>query len=476
MKKYILNNKIWIFISIIFILNIILKIIFLKDNDLAGDEPFTVFNSQGSLHDISSMLKDENNPPLHFFLIHFWIKIFGISTFAVRFPSLIFSSFTVIYLFIFGNKYYNFKTGVLAAILFTLSSFQFYFSHEARVYSLMGFLIIASLYYFISLLIDHNFKRNLILLTIVNILLIYSHYFGIFLIIIEFLSVLFFHEYRKKIKPYLLSLAVCIIAFAPILIIFYYRLGTSINNGTWVSKPHFNDSYFKFKGFVNSPVNAVATISILIVSLILWTIKDKKVNSATKPVLLVFPGLFIAMFFVSYWIPMFIDRYLISCSIGLILIIAISIGILTENKKLKFIIPVMALGLYLPGFSLNPKNNEDIDKAAEYIKSVKDSKTVVIICPPWSKNGFTYYYNRSFFQAYKNMDKMLENDNILPVYNYNNIDTNLINNANKVLFFDNWADIVDPDKTIFNGISKKMNLADTKSFYKILKVYVFIKN
>ena len=46
---------------IFFLLNFFLKIIYLDNRDIAGDEPFTLFYAQKSLGGIIEMLKSENN-------------------------------------------------------------------------------------------------------------------------------------------------------------------------------------------------------------------------------------------------------------------------------------------------------------------------------------------------------------------------------------------------------------------------------
>jgi mannosyltransferase len=75
----------WLIPVGLLVLNFILKLLFLGRNDIALDEPFTVFWAQVEFPALFEMLKTENNPPLFFLLLHFWIKIFGISAFSVRF-------------------------------------------------------------------------------------------------------------------------------------------------------------------------------------------------------------------------------------------------------------------------------------------------------------------------------------------------------------------------------------------------------
>ena len=50
---------------------------------IALDEPFSIFHSQQPIQEFWKIFEQGNNPPLHFLLLHVWIKLYGISAFAV---------------------------------------------------------------------------------------------------------------------------------------------------------------------------------------------------------------------------------------------------------------------------------------------------------------------------------------------------------------------------------------------------------
>src|SRR3989338_2125771 len=64
------------------------------------------------------------NAPLYWIILHFWIKIFGISEFSLRFPSLIFSFLSVILVFLLGKKLFGKQAGIIASIFIGLSPFH----------------------------------------------------------------------------------------------------------------------------------------------------------------------------------------------------------------------------------------------------------------------------------------------------------------------------------------------------------------
>ena len=52
-------------------LSFVLRLICLNCNDIALDEPFTLYWANKSVGEISALAMDENNPPLYFLIQHY---------------------------------------------------------------------------------------------------------------------------------------------------------------------------------------------------------------------------------------------------------------------------------------------------------------------------------------------------------------------------------------------------------------------
>ncbi|MFB0538269.1 MAG: glycosyltransferase family 39 protein [Anaerolineae bacterium] len=86
--------------------------------------------------------------PFYFIVLHFLIKLAGDSDFTLRFLSVIFGVLTVPLIYFMGKKLCrgHARVGLWAALLATFSPFYLWYSQEARMYTLLVFLGLLSVY------------------------------------------------------------------------------------------------------------------------------------------------------------------------------------------------------------------------------------------------------------------------------------------------------------------------------------------
>jgi hypothetical protein len=91
---------------------------------LGLDESFSLYIAQLEIPQIISLLSTGDNPPLWEIILHFWIKIAGISEKSIRLLPWLFNAATVLPIYFFGAELLKSKTiGIFASLLFILSKF-----------------------------------------------------------------------------------------------------------------------------------------------------------------------------------------------------------------------------------------------------------------------------------------------------------------------------------------------------------------
>ena len=108
----------YIFIISITILHAFTKFLFIGQESLYTDEPYSIFYAQQSLKAIYNQCLQDSNPPLYLFILHFWIKLFGISSVAAKSLSVVANIGTALLIIAFAKKYLNTTSLIIASIIF----------------------------------------------------------------------------------------------------------------------------------------------------------------------------------------------------------------------------------------------------------------------------------------------------------------------------------------------------------------------
>jgi len=484
LKKNKFNNLDFTIPFLLVILNLVLKFIFITTRDIALDEPFSIYFGQMDFKSIIQMLYNENNPPLHFFILHLFIKLFGIGALSVRLPSLIFSTLTALMIYKTGKRFFNLTTGIGASLIFTFSTMHIYFSHEARVYPLFSLLTICSLYLFLSIVENPDKKNNFIYLFLCNLLLVYGHYFGFFVLFIEVACLLFISNWKDIWKKLFVMMTLVAICYVPIILIFFHRLGVSTGNGTWVAKPGITELYGNLNRFLNDRTNTLVLIIIFIGSTIVMykqkilsaKINLLKSNINLKIVLIWFLAPYLIMFLVSYKFPMFIDRYILFTSIPFYITIAVVI----EHFFVKSTYSIIAFSLLIMSqlftMQLNPNNNRRLKELAMITKALKTDSTTTLIAPHYAFMGFCYYYNLEYFQQAPNTIKRLNEENIFPVSNAkdaNEILESRTNKKNPCIYIQAGSEFTDPKNEIFQLLKDHYKHDKVFHVFEIYDIHYF---
>lgn len=429
------------FALLIFFVNLILKLWFLSYNDLALDEPFTLFHSQKSFAGIFEMLRGENNPPLYFLFMKIWTSTFGIGTFAARFPSVVFSSLAAAMIYLTGRKFFNLRTGLIASLLFSFSNTHLFYAQDARVYALFFLLAVCSNYIFFCLQQTPGSKKLLISWIILNVLLLYSHFFGIVFVFFQLIAVLSLKQLRESLlKQTLWCCFALILLFSPYISILIQRFISTTGNTPWIQPPLWSDLYTMFWRFSNTPVNTVIMLALLFIGIYL-SFSRKKINNVVLTdkfrillFLLFIPFLFI--FFVSFKIPLFLDRYLIFVSLYYYLLVAISIDFLFPKKSWSTGIAMLLPLLMAFSYHFKSEKNRNVKELVEKVRTGTGENTAIYIYPEWFDLNFVYYYEKDWFTKPDETRSLLNDHHIYPILHPEDLDSNSLSSFKDVFLID----------------------------------------
>lgn len=112
-------------------------------SDLWLDEALTVHIARLPLGDIPDALRHDGHPPLFYFLLHGWMRVFGEGDVAVRSLSAAFSVAALPLAWVAGRRYGGRPAAVAALLVLGTSPFAIRYATEARMYSLVILLVLA---------------------------------------------------------------------------------------------------------------------------------------------------------------------------------------------------------------------------------------------------------------------------------------------------------------------------------------------
>jgi uncharacterized membrane protein len=183
---------------------------------LFDDEVYSVEVSRHGLGGILRTIQGtDTHPPLSYFVLHFWMQVFGTSEAAVRSLAAAWSLGTVVMIYLIGRLLWSSRVGLIAALLLAFSQFNVSYAHFARMYSMMGFLTALS-FYFLARLYIRPARRTAVWYVLASSALVYTHVWGVFLVISQSVPVSAIVVARRKESRRLLErwllLQACILA------------------------------------------------------------------------------------------------------------------------------------------------------------------------------------------------------------------------------------------------------------------------
>jgi uncharacterized membrane protein len=283
---------------------------------------------------LSYVLADIVHPPLFYLLLKLWIGVGGESLLWLKLLPVLTSVVTLVPFSLLCTelKLTAAETNI-ALFLVAVNAFLIQYAQELRMYSLVVFLTLWSLWLFVKLVkAEGRQKRILVGLFAVNLLLAYTHYFGWLVVGTEALYLLL--RKRRYFWLFAISVAGLVLCYAPwAYLVFQAVVAKGGRRNAGLEPGNLSDVIWHFATLHGTfDIRRTTLLGLILFGLpLLWltwrVLKRKQQASLALPVLFSFsfmPVIF-TFLFSSFVQPIWTDRYLIISAIPYIILIAVAV-------------------------------------------------------------------------------------------------------------------------------------------------------
>jgi len=399
------NYKHYVFLIITF--SVVIRCFSLKNRFFWCDEVSSVLTSRYSLEELLYHASFDVHPPFYYLLLHGWMMLFGDGMFATRALSVLFGVISVALTFKLVRLIANERMALLAGWFAAIMPMSVRYSQEARMYALLGCLVIASTIVLVLWLKQPGRHRYLVAYTLLMTLGFYTHYFMIFILLTHWLVLLILSlslsesvSYLKMPGWWLANLAIGI-AYIPWFMVLFnllehikeLRVGGDVG---WIAAVKWDDlpaMYWRF--FIGDYPDYYPDwlfyflpgfFFIFSCLQLFVTFKEKKFN------LIIVAQVFIPVvivFFVSFKFPLFIDRYLLFSCLFIPMLVAIVIDIRKRARVALFLFfnVLFIIGLH----SEYAKKEQGWETIVSYINMHHQQQDSVMINNMFNYLSYIYY-------------------------------------------------------------------------------------
>jgi len=320
------------------------------------DEVFSVLLASRSLKEVFFLTIKDVHPPLYYFLLHFWIKLFGDLEYVTRSLSLFCHFLLVIScFFLIRHLLKSWKPALLGALAILFNPFLIEYAFETRAYLLFALLVIVAVFLY--------FKKRRFLSSFFWSFVLLTHNFGVFFWG-SFLSFWIYKnkkQLKQKIKEASLLFALPILVFLGWLR-FLWDQWVEIAGGFWIepkTSSIFVDTFRAFfQGSRDYPSKGMfynLALALVFIAFSYFVVRSVRKKSSDKrpelPLVFLFSIPFLIVYVIStFWVPIFHERLLIPVLPLFIVWVTYSLYRLSDlTNSLSYVILALAVAYVLFG-------------------------------------------------------------------------------------------------------------------------------
>ncbi|MEE8357665.1 MAG: glycosyltransferase family 39 protein [Anaerolineales bacterium] len=236
-------------------LGALLRLYGLEIQSFWNDELFSwsYSNYDSLIEVIDKSARPDVHPPGYHIFLYFVERYIGDSEAVLRFPSAIAGIFSILAIFLIGQKLYSYREGLIAASFMAILWCPIYYSQEARANSMLLLFTLLAAYFWIDIVINLNTGKKVsyyVILAYITTAIIasYLHYYGVYFIVLQGLLATLVLLRRRWALVYLFAIyALILLAYVPWIPTMVSQLSTSVL-ADWITAPKLTAfySYIKF--------------------------------------------------------------------------------------------------------------------------------------------------------------------------------------------------------------------------------------
>jgi len=404
------RRRLFLLLILITLVGSILRICCLGRESLWNDELSSWYRSSfSSITEVITIgIIPDVHPPAYQILLYFVERSIGDSEMALRLPSVIAGILTIPMMFLLGRKLLSVSAGLFAAALLAVAPIHIWFSQEARSFAILILLVAVSVYFFSEILgkfkaEKHPGKYTVAGFITVGILLEYTHYFGLLILLIEIILLLLMSLLANREK--LLILGMCLV---PVLVFLPWIPYAAAQTGTdsYITSPAISTVVTLFFWYMSWSKVMLVLLCLLVSGGSLFYFRKRGGFSSFAPEKLILILLWLCIplalsLLLSFLlVPVFTVRNMMISLPAVLLILSASVHILFPSGWLRFTICAGLCGYLL--FSLffvrkhySVPHKQQFREVAEYVVNNCDrSNEVLIAASTWNIAYFDYYLEK----------------------------------------------------------------------------------
>lgn len=395
----------------------------LGDPSLYVDEIYAVAVRASAPVSALVLASGDPHPPLYYLLLRGWLFAFGDTALAARSLSVAFGLACLPAVYALGRALFDDTRGLLAALLVALSPLHVHLSRIARMYTLYTLLAVLSLYALLWFL-RRGTRRGLAAYVAATALLLWTHVFGVFVLLAEWLYVAFVHGTSPRDVP--LSLRRWVAVQAAVLALALPALGPlaarvlaggePVANVAWIPRPTpgvFVDTALAYAGFPDQYPFLAGTPTLELLAGVVAAAgavaclgyvyalerRDESLAVGLSPVTgvalagLVLAATTLGPYVLSHlFVPVYVVKYTAPGSVAAALLVAGGVTKVAPGHRRAFLLAVLVTGLALPTAAyLATPTEEDWAGAAAAVDAEATPDDLLVVAPGWVEPALAHY-------------------------------------------------------------------------------------